>query len=61
MEDGALVLERLEDELLGVDDHHVAVAVEMPSPSLPLPSQTPFASVRGGGATLKMWFTTIGG
>lgn len=50
LEDGALVLERLEDELLGDDDHQEAAAAEMPPPRLPLASQTPSASVRGGRA-----------
>lgn len=51
LEDGALVLERLEDELLGDDDHQEAAAIEMPPPHLPLASQTPSASVCGGRAT----------
>ena len=49
MEDGALVLECLEDELLGDDDHQTAAAAtEMPLPPFPPASQTPSASVRGG-------------
>ena len=44
------MLERLEDELLGDDDHHATTAVEMPPPRLPPASQTPSASVRGGRA-----------
>ena len=51
MEDGALVLEHLEDELLGDDGHHATAAVEMPPPSLPLASKTPSASMCGGRAT----------
>ena len=52
MEDGALVLKRLEDELLGDDDHQAATAAEMPPPRLPPASQTPSASVCGGHAAL---------
>ena len=47
MEDGALVLEHLEDELLGDDDHQEAAVAEMSPQRLPLASQTPSASVRG--------------
>ena len=58
MEDGALTLERLEEELLGDDDGNVAPATTMPPPSsmlfldaLSLPrgstSRPPSASVRG--------------
>ena len=45
------MLEHLEDELLGDDDHQAIAAAEMPLPRLPPASQTPFASVRGGRAT----------
>ena len=50
LEDGALVLERLEDEPLGDDDHQAAAAAKMPPPRLPPASQTPSASVCGGRA-----------
>ena len=52
MEDGAFMLECLEDELLSDDDHQEAAAAEMPPPRLPLASQTPSASVRGCRAAL---------
>ena len=51
MEDGALTLEHLEEELLGdEDDHAAAAAATMPPPPLPPSStaQPPPASVRGG-------------
>ena len=54
LEDGALVLECLEDELLGDDDHQTAAKVEMPPPPFPLASQTPFALVRGVMQVLDM-------
>ena len=53
MEDGALTLERLEEELLGdEDDHATTVAATMPPPPLPpgSTSQPPLASMRGGHA-----------
>ena len=61
LEDGALTLERLEDELLGNEDDHAAIVATMPppsaflfpnAPSLPRgsTSQPPPASVRGGHA-----------
>ena len=52
MEDGALTLERLEEELLGNEDDHAAAAATMPPPPLPpgSTSQPPPASVRGGHA-----------
>ena len=61
LEDGALTLERLEDELLGDEDDHAAAATTMPPPSATLfpdapslprgsTSQPPPASVRGGHA-----------
>ena len=62
MEDGALALECLEDELLGDEDDHAATtATTMPPPSSTLfpdasslprgsTSQPPSASVRGGHA-----------
>ena len=50
LEDVALVLEHLEDELLDDDDHHATAIVEMPLPPLPLASQTPFASMCRGRA-----------
>ena len=60
LEDGALTLERLEDELLGDEEDHAAVTT-MPLPSSTLfpdapalsrgsTSQPPPASVRGGHA-----------
>jgi hypothetical protein len=52
LEDGALVLECLEDELLGDDDHQATVVTEMPPPRLPPASQIPSKSVRGGRTTL---------
>ena len=61
MEDGALTLELLEDELLEDEDDHAAVAATMPPPSTTLfpdapclprgsTSQPPPASTRGGHA-----------
>ena len=61
MEDGALTLERLEDELLGDEDDHATAATTMPPPSATLfpyapslprgsTSQPPTASTRGGHA-----------
>ena len=61
LEDGALTLERLEEELLGDEDDHAAAVATMPppfatlfpdAPSLPRgsTSQPPPASVRGGHA-----------
>ena len=53
LEDGALTLERLEEELLGnEDDLAAAAATTMPPPPLPpgSTSQPPPASVRGGHA-----------
>ena len=58
MEDGALTLERLEDELLGDEDDHAATTRTMPLPSATLfpdapslprgsTSQPPPASMRG--------------
>ena len=53
LEDGALTLERLEEEILGDEDDHAAAATTtMPPPPLPpgSTSQPPPASVRGGHA-----------
>ena len=52
MEDGALTLERLEEELLGNEDDHAVAATTMPPPPLPpgSTSQPPPASMRGGHA-----------
>ena len=59
MENGALTLECLEEELLGDEDDHAAVAATMPPPSVSLfldapslprgsTSQPPPTSARGG-------------
>ena len=53
LEDGALTLERLEEEILGdEDDHAAATTTTMPPPPLPpgSTSQPPPASARGGHA-----------